>query len=291
MVLVKNLDIFTPIIDEPEIQGEITACNVTNDIFAMNVPEINGGMLAFLAINTKTPTEIAEGVLNGIKHFMENKINSKVVGGHTIYCDWPLMGGEASSIVDKDIIIRKSGVRNGDKLVLTKPIGLQGVMAAYRVLKDMPELLDTYSNTELNKSIDIAVKVMTTPNQDVVKTIHSFKDFSFIHAMSDITGFGLAGHTKELLQHSKLSAVIKKVPSIILSRELSADLGYAFEECRAHETAGGMILAVDNEMIEEFTNALSNSNVPNWIVGTIDKKKPGVVRVSDDVEFLEITEY
>ncbi|MFW9879184.1 MAG: AIR synthase related protein, partial [Candidatus Thorarchaeota archaeon] len=60
LVLVKNIDIFTPIIDEPEIAGEIAACNVTNDIFAMNVPEISG-MLVFLAISTRTPMEVAEG--------------------------------------------------------------------------------------------------------------------------------------------------------------------------------------------------------------------------------------
>jgi selenide,water dikinase len=291
MVLVKNLDIFTPIIDEPEIQGEITACNVTNDIFAMNVPEINGGMLIFLAINTNTPDYIAEGILKGIKNFMEQKIDSNVVGGHTIYCEWPLMGGEASGIVDNDNIIRKSGVKNGDKLVLTKPIGLQGIMAAYRVLKDMPEILETYSKAELQKSIDIAIKVMTTPNQEVVKTIHSFSDFSFVNAMSDVTGFGLAGHTREMLQHINLSAIIEKVPSIKLSKELSADLGYAFEECRAHETAGGMLLAIDESKVQDFTNALGSNHVPNWIIGQIDKKQPGVVRVSENVEFLEITDY
>ncbi|MBD3193992.1 MAG: selenide, water dikinase SelD [Candidatus Lokiarchaeota archaeon] len=291
MVLVKNLDIFTPIIDEPEIQGEITACNVTNDIFAMNVPEINGGMLVFLAINTNTPDYIAEGILRGIKNFMENKINSNVVGGHTIYCDWPLMGGEASGIIEKRSIIRKSGVKEGDKLIITKPIGLQGIMAAYRVLKEMPELLETYSKIEIQKSIDIAINVMTTSNQDVVKTIHSFANFSFVHAMSDVTGFGLAGHTKEMLQHSNLSAIIETVPSIKLSKDLSADLGYAFEECRAHETAGGMLLAIDESEVENFTNALTSNNVPNWIAGTIDKKEPGVVRVSENVNFLEINEY
>ena len=66
MVHIKSLDIFTPIVDEPKIMGEITACNVTNDLFAMNVRKISG-MLAFLAIKTDTPIEIAEGILKGIK--------------------------------------------------------------------------------------------------------------------------------------------------------------------------------------------------------------------------------
>ena len=288
LVLVKNIDIFTPIIDEPEIQGKIAACNVTNDIFAMNVPEISG-MLIFLAISTRTPIEIAEGILKGIKYFLEEKINSKVVGGHTIYSEWPLIGGEASGYVHKDSIIRKQGVKRGDKLILTKPIGLQAIMASYRLLKDFPEMLEHYSKEELQNSIDLAIKIMTTPNQNVVKTIHSYEDFSFIHALSDITGFGLAGHTAEMLQNSDLSAIIETIPSIKLSEQLSHELGYAFDDCYCHETAGGMLIAIDNAKVEDFTNALTSNKISNWIIGKIDKVQPGLVRVSKNVQNLEIT--
>ena len=288
LVLVKNLDIFTPIIDEPQIMGEIAACNVTNDIFAMNVPEISG-MLVFLAVQTITPDEISEGILKGIKNFMENKINSQVVGGHTIYSEWPLIGGEASGFIHKDKIISKGGVKKGDKLILTKPIGIQGVMAAYRVLKDMPEMLKEYSISELKASIRLAIEIMTTPNQNVVKTIHSYENFSFIHAMSDVTGFGLAGHTHEMLQKSEFSAIIERIPYIKLARELSANLGYAFDDCQCHETAGGMIMSVDPIMVEDFSNTLSGNGISNWIVGTIDKTEPGLVRVSENVEYIEVT--
>jgi selenide,water dikinase len=289
LVLVKSIDVFTPIIDEPEIAGEIAACNVTNDIFAMNVPEISG-MLVFLAISTRTPMEVAEGILRGIKYFLEKKVHSKVVGGHTIYSEWPLIGGEASGYVHKDAIIQKQGVKKGDKLILTKPIGLQAIMAAYRILKDFPEMLENYKSEELQKSIDLAVKIMTTPNQDVVKTIHSYEDFSFIHALSDITGFGLAGHTAEMLQNSDLSALIETVPSIKYSEELSHELGYAFDECLCHETAGGMLIAVDPLKEEDFTNTLTSNKISNWIVGTIDKVKPGLVRISENVQNIEITQ-
>jgi len=253
----------------------------------MNVPEISG-MLVFLAIKIDMPIKIAEGILEGIKYFMEEKVNSKVVGGHTIYCDWPLIGGEASGFVQKDDIIRKVGARSGDKLILTKPIGLQGVMAAYRILKEIPEMLDQYSKKEIENSIALAVEVMTTPNQEVIKTIHSYKDFSFVHAMSDVTGFGLAGHTKEMLQNSTLSARIDKIPCIKLSKELSEDLGYAFDECRAHETAGGLLMAVDSNKAEEFCNSLSSKGISNWIVGEFDKVSPGEVRISKNVEYLQV---
>jgi len=290
LVLVKNIDIFTPIVDEPEITGEIAACNVTNDLFAMNVLDISG-MLVFLSIKTDTPLTIANGILEGIKNFMEKKIDSKVVGGHTIYSGWPLIGGEASGFIEKDKIIPKTGVRKGDKIILTKPIGLQAISAAYRLLKDMPEALEQYSKEELEKSIDMAIKIMTETNRPVVKTIHSYEDFSFIHAMSDVTGFGLAGHLKEMLQNSKLSATIDKIPAIKFARELSDELGYSYMDCLCAETAGGMLISLDAEKVEDFSNSLTSNGVNNWIIGTIDKEDPGNVRISEKVEHLEITHY
>jgi selenide,water dikinase len=287
LVLVKNLDVFTPLVDEPHIMGQIAACNVTNDIFAMNVPEISG-MLVFLAIQTKTPQSVAEGILEGIRYFIEKKLSSKVVGGHTIYSEWPLIGGEASGFVHRDAIITKAGVKKGDQLFLTKPIGLQAIMACYRLLKDFPEMLEQYSKSKIQKSIDFAIELMITPNQPLVKAIHSLDDFSFIHAMSDCTGFGLAGHIKEMLQYSKLSALIQKTPSIKLSKELSEELGYAFDDCTCHETAGGMILAVDPKKSDNFSKILSEKSIAHWIVGEIDAKEPGSVRISKHVENIEV---
>jgi selenide,water dikinase len=279
----------TPIVDEPEIMGEIAACNATNDVFALNVPEISG-MLVFLAFPITMPIEIAEGLLIGIKNFMEKKINSQIVGGHTIYSAWPLVGGEANGFVQKDKIIPKIGVKNGDKLILTKPIGLQAIMASYRVLKEFPEFLEQYSKPELKKSIDFAIKLMTTSNQEVVKTIHSYEDFSFVHAMSDVTGFGLGGHLKEMLQHSNLSALITSTPSITLSKSLSEELGYSFDDCTCNETAGGMLISVDPTQTEQFSDKLSRNGIKNWIIGEIDKFKPEMVRVSDDVQNIEVLE-
>jgi selenide,water dikinase len=191
--------------------------------------------------------------------------------------------------VHRNKIIRKTGVRKNDKLILTKPIGIQGIMAAYRLLKDMPEMLQEYSVKELQTSINLAIDVMTTSNQNVVRTIHSFEDFSFIHAMTDVTGFGLAGHTREMLQNSNLSAFIEKIPYLKLAKKLSNDLGYAIDDGKCHETAGGMILAVDEKYVEEFSNALNNKGISNWIIGTIDQVKPELVRISEKTEYLEIT--
>lgn len=288
LVMVKNLDIFTPILDEPEITGEIAAANVTNDIFALNVLEISG-MLVFLGIKKNMPTYISEGILRGIKNFMEHKINSKVLGGHTIYSEWPLIGGEASGFVKKSKIIRKNYIELGDKLIITKPIGNQAVMAAYRLQKNNPALLESYSSTEIDTSIKSAINLMITPLQDVVKTIHAYNDISFIHSMTDVSGFGLTGHLHEMLQNSKLSATIDRVPIIKLSQELAYEFGYKFDTCEMPETAGGMLISVDQTQTEEFSERLMKNGISNWIVGTIDNiKKPNYVHISDDVEYTEI---
>ncbi len=289
LVMVKNLDIFTPILDEPEIVGEIAAANVTNDVFALNVLEISG-MLVFLGIKKNMPTYVSEGILRGIKNFMEHKINSKVLGGHTIYSEWPLIGGEASGFVEKSKIIRKNYVELGDKLILTKPVGNQAIMAAYRLQKNNPALLESFSSKELDISIETAINLMTTPLQDVVKTIHSYPNVHFIHSMTDVSGFGLAGHLKEMLQNSKLSAILDRIPIIRLTQELAYEFGYKFDTAEMPETAGGMLISVDHRQAEEFSEKLTKNDISNWIVGTIDNiKKPKNIRISDDVEYIEIT--
>ncbi|MBY9003683.1 MAG: selenide, water dikinase SelD [Candidatus Lokiarchaeota archaeon] len=290
LVMVKNIDIFTPIIDDPEIMGQIAAANVTNDVFALNVLDISG-MLVFLGIKKNMPMEIAEGILKGIRHFIEDKIDSKVLGGHTIYSEWPLIGGEASGFVDKSKVIKKNYVESGDTLILTKPIGNQAIMAAYRLQKNNPNLLKAYSKAEIDKSIDLAVEYMTLPLRDVVKAIHSYDDVSFVHSMTDVSGFGLAGHLKEMLQNSDLSAEITRVPIFKLTQELSHDFGNKFDECEMPETAGGMLLAVDSKYAQEFSEKLEKEfHVLNWIIGSINNDyDPRCVRVSKNVEYVEIT--
>jgi len=225
-----------------------------------------------------------------ISNLWKNKINSKVLGGHTIYSEWPLIGGEASGFVDKSRLIRKNHVKEGDKLLLTKPIGNQAIMAAYRLQKNNPDMLESFSKPKLDASIDLAIKLMISPLQNVVKTIHSYADNKFIHSMTDISGFGLAGHLKEMLQKSKLSANINQVPIINLAQELAYDFGYKFDSCEMPETAGGMLLSVDHEQAEEFSERLTKFGIPNWFVGAIDNKhKSKEVHVSKDVELINIT--
>jgi selenophosphate synthase len=164
-------------------------------------------------------------------------------------------------------------------------------MAAYRLQKNNPDLLESFTMSEIDKSIEIAVRLMITPLEDVVKAIHSYKDVSFIHSMTDVSGFGLTGHLREMLQNSRFSAIIEQIPSIKLTSDLAYEFGYKYDEGEMPETAGGMLLSVDHKYAEEFSKRLSGEyGVKNWTVGTIDNiNKPKNVRVSENAEHIEIT--
>ncbi len=96
---------------------------------------------------------------------------------------------------------------------------------------------------------------------------------------------------QEILQNSNLSAIIETIPSIKLSESLSKEMGYNFDECKCGETAGGMLMAVDSSKTEDFSQTLSSNGILIWIVGTIDTHTPGLVRISENVKNLEISQY
>jgi selenophosphate synthase len=110
--------------------------------------------------------------------------------------------------------------------------------------------------------------------------------------MTDVSGFGLSGHLTEMLQNSKLSATIEKLPIIKLTKELAYDFGYKFDECEMPETAGGMLISVDQKQAEELSERLSKFGISNWIIGSVDNNhRARYVHVSSDIEHFEITRF
>ena len=149
IVILNTLDFFTPMVDEPEIQGRIAGSNVTSDIYALSVTNI-ASVLSIMAYPEDMPDELAVGMLKGFGDFCR-EMGAPVVGGHTIRNPWPIIGGAATGIGDPEKIVYTKGAQVGDKLFLTKPLGIAPAMAAYRLrkeeegrelLKDVPE----YSN-------------------------------------------------------------------------------------------------------------------------------------------------
>ena len=280
----ENVDIFTPIVDDPFTQGEIVACNATNDIFAMGVTDILS-LQAFLAYPKDIPEEIPVGVLRGMNDFM-NRLGASVTGGQTINNPVPVFGGIAMGTTHPSDVIYSSGAKPGDIVLLTKPLGIQPAMRSYRDLQDEKRdaLLESFSESELARMQDVAVRLMKHSNHEVVMAMQYAK----VHAATDITGFGLLGHAGNVAALSCVDIVIDRIPVIRGTLELAEFFGHRLAQGLGAETAGGMLVSVAPEKVDKFTQFLDEKNLPCWTLGYVKKpvSDPSAY-FAEEIEFIE----
>lgn len=285
LTIVQTIDIFTPLVDDAYLQGEITACNVTNDIYAMGVTDITG-ILVFEAFPYEMPQEIAVNLLKGF-HDFSNKLNAPIIGGHTIINPWPLLGGCATGISHPDRIIYSSGAQPGDILILTKALGTQPAMAVYRLLRDSiispKEIFPDIAPKDLELLPELAIKTMTTSEKPVAEIIHE----NPVHAATDVTGFGLVGHAQEIAENSKVNIIIEGFPVFNKAIEASKALGYGLESGISAETAGGLLLSVPPDTLDLIVSELKKKKISAFRVGKVVSGS-GKVQVTDSPEILNI---
>ena len=285
LALVKTVDIFTPLVDDGYLQGQITACNVTNDIYAMGVTNITG-ILVFEAFPYDMPHEIAVNLLKGFSDF-SNKLKAPIVGGHTIINPWPLLGGCAMGISHPDKITYSSGARPGDTLILTKALGTQPAMAIYRILRDpevsVEDIFPDFTLRELEVLPEIAIEAMLISEKPVAEIIREIS----INAATDITGFGLVGHAQEMAESSNVDILIERIPVFNRTIEVSKILGYGLENGTAAETAGGLLLSVPPEKIDVIDSELKKKKIPAYHIGKV-LSGTGKVQLADSPEILQI---
>jgi len=186
-VLLSTTDFFMPVVDHPEDFGRIAAANAISDIYAMGGQPILALSILGWPVGKLSP-ELANRVLNGARE-IATACGISIAGGHSIDSQEPIFGLSVNGLVSAQNLKRNSTANAGDVLVLTKPLGLGIYTTAMKkgVLSHEHEKL--------------AVAVMTTLNsigQALAKSPH-------VSAMTDVTGFGLIGHTLEMLAPRKLT--------------------------------------------------------------------------------------
>jgi len=186
--LVATTDFFMPIVDDPFDFGRIAATNAISDIYAMGATPIMALGLVGMPIN-RLPIEVIRRIIDGGQSVC-TAANIPVAGGHTIDTVEPIYGLVVMGLVHPDKVKKNSGAKVGDQLILGKPLGV-GVYSA--ALKKNALSAERYahmiaSTTQLN-----------TPGQ----TLNEFKG---VHALTDVTGFGLLGHLNEVAKGSGLAA-------------------------------------------------------------------------------------
>jgi selenide,water dikinase len=186
LALVLTVDFFTPIVDDPRAFGQIAAANSLSDVYAMG-----GRPLAMLSIvgfpRDKLPMAVLGEVLRGGAEKAQ-EAGVSVVGGHSVDDAEPKVGYAVVGLVHPGRVWRNVGARPGDALVLTKPLGTGIISTAIKQAK-APE-----------RAVTAAIHSMTTLNRAAAEAAATVP----VHAVTDVTGFGLLGHLREMTHGSKV---------------------------------------------------------------------------------------
>ena len=194
--LIATTDFFMPIVDDPYEFGRIAATNAISDVYAMGGKPIMALALVAMPID-KLPVEVIGEIVRGGQDVCR-AAGIPIAGGHTIDSVEPIYGLVVMGLVHPDRVRRNTGAKAGDVLILGKPLGV-GVLSA--ALKK-----EQLSEAGYRQLIDTTTK-LNTPGIALAQ-------LDGVHALTDVTGFGLAGHVLELARGAGLTAVIEwsKVP-------------------------------------------------------------------------------
>jgi len=206
IALIATTDFFMPIVDDPFDFGRIAAANAISDVYAMGGKPIMALALVGMPINVLS-TEVIAKILEGGESICR-EAGIPIAGGHTIDSVEPIYGLVATGVVHPKRVKRNADARVGDRLILGKPLGV-GVLSA--ALKKESLSAEGYAQmiattTQLN-----------TPGPDLAA-------MDGVHALTDVTGFGLAGHALELARGAKAVVALDwaRVPMLAGVRELAA---------------------------------------------------------------------
>ena len=190
LALVQTLDFFPPIADDPYTFGQIAATNALSDIYAMGGdPKL---ALNIMCVPEDMPKDTVHQILRG-GYEKVYEAGALITGGHSIVDDEPTYGLSVTGFVHPDRILPNSGAKEGDVLLLTKPIGIGILTSAMKA--------DLCSK----ESTELAMRLMTTLNKNGRDAMVKYR----VHACTDVTGFALMGHLLEMAQGSDLRAEVE----------------------------------------------------------------------------------
>jgi len=266
LALVQTVDFFTPIADDPEIYGQITAVNSLNDIYAMGGKPISA--LSIVCYPQKGDWDVLGKILLGGQRMM-NAENVVVIGGHSVDDQEIKFGYAVTGIIHPDKVIKNSGAKAGDVLILTKPIGTGVISTGVKFQKAS------------EKTIEAAIKTMTTSAAQASNVMQQVG----ANGCTDITGFGLLGHAFEMAKASRVtfkidSTKVPLLPDVIelinqkmLTRGDKNNRAYVGETIRFAEnispqmqsalfdpqTAGGLLISLEEEKAQRLLNEVENA--------------------------------
>jgi selenide,water dikinase len=288
--LVQTVDFFTPIVDDPYTFGQIAAVNALSDVYAMGGRPLSS--LAMVCFPEKGELEVLEQILaGGLSKMIE--ANCTVVGGHSIRDPEIKFGYSVTGVIHPQRVISNAGAQPGDALIFTKALGTGVISTAIKRQKAEQSW------------IDAAVASMTTLNRAAADVITAPEWQGQVRAMTDVTGFGLIGHGREMAIASSVSLEIhaNKLPLLpgalecvrngYISGGLNANRDFA--ECVVEyrgdisaelktllfdpQTAGGLLISVAASRAQELYRAMREAGVPSELIGHVNPKAAKLIQV------------
>jgi selenide,water dikinase len=281
--MVFTVDFFPPLVDEPRTFGAIAATNALNDVFAM------GGVPLLALSVTAFPEELPVEVLGEVLAGADERVRAAgaiLAGGHTIRDTEPKYGLAVVGLVHPDRVWEKSGARPGDALLLTKRLGTGIVLQAER------------DGRAPAGALDEAIASMLELNRAAADAIRPFEP----SAVTDVTGFGLLGHTVELAERSGVRAILdaESLPALPGALELARegvrtggdrrnrDFAETRVESHAREalaalaydpqTAGGLLVSMPSERAAVLEATLTAEGLLAARIGRVEEGSGVVFR-------------
>jgi cysteine desulfurase len=286
--IVQTVDFFTPIVDDPYDFGAIAAANALSDIYAMGATPLFALNIVGFPSN-RLPLEILEQILSGAQDKVQ-EAGIAIIGGHTVDDNEPKFGLSVCGVIDPKHIMSNAQARPGDAIIITKPVG-SGILTT--ALKR--GLLDS-------QQVQALTQTMATLNQKAANIMRSYQ----VHACTDVTGFGLLGHLKEMTEGSGVDAEIyaDQVPILEPAAEMATggvipggtdnNLNYLKEwvkwDSRISEitkvllcdaqTSGGLLISVVSSDKQGLLEDLKNAGIVKAaVIGNFLKKGRGEIWV------------
>ena len=282
LALVQTVDFFTPIVDDPFTFGEIAAANALSDVYAMGGKPLSA--LSIVAFPAKGDIEVLEQILQGGFAKMQ-EAGCAVLGGHSIADEEIKFGFAVTGTINPARVLTNAGAKAGDTLILTKRLGTGVISTALKKGKAS------------KKSVAAAVESMRTLNRQAceVMTRFSEENGSAVHAATDITGFGLLGHAREMALGSNVTIEldhtrVEPLPGALEAIRQEAIPGglknnREFASCAVSvsphvpaeietllydpQTSGGLLVSVTASQAPALEAALRAASVPASVIGRV----------------------
>ena len=283
-MIIQTVDFFTPVVDDPYQFGQIAAANALSDIYAMGGEPLFALNIVGFPINDLPKSILTEILQGGADKADEAGI--PIVGGHSVDDKEPKYGLVVTGEIQQDRIWKNSGARPGDALVLTKSLGT-GIIAT-----------GIKKGVATQESIEDAINSMSSLNKNSAQKLRGYN----VNAVTDVTGFGLLGHLKEMCENSDVSSKINFQDLLFLdgAKELamsgvmpggtkrnlkSVEKVVSFNDHLSKieqllsadaQTSGGLLVSMP---LEDARSYVQKVNGQTTIIGQITDKRPYLIKV------------